>query len=129
MVEGRCNCGSIKVSIPALPEQSIICYCANCRRAGSSVGSIIYAFDKKDVTIKDPDTNLKSYKDSDTNSGNSITRQFCGNCGCPIVSLLGDESPKIILKAGLFEKLPPPADNKSFEQNEPAWMKIVRNDS
>jgi hypothetical protein len=26
MTEGRCNCGSIHVSIPALPEQSAICY-------------------------------------------------------------------------------------------------------
>jgi hypothetical protein len=26
MAQGRCNCGSIKVSIPEMPKQSIICY-------------------------------------------------------------------------------------------------------
>jgi hypothetical protein len=98
MAEGRCNCGSIKVSISALPEQSAICYwyahqdivtlvrlthynSANCRRAGSSIGSIVYVFDKSEVKINDPEGSIKSYKDSDTKSGNSITRQFCATCG------------------------------------------------
>lgn len=53
----------------------------NCRRAGSSIGSIVYVFDKEDVTIDDSTSSLKSYKDSDTISGNTITRQFCGGCG------------------------------------------------
>jgi hypothetical protein len=124
MAEGHCNCGSIKVSIPALPEKSAICYCSNCRRAGSSIGSIVYILDKPDVTIIDPSDKLKSYHDDDTKSGNPITRQFCSNCGCPIASLLGDDSPKIVLKGGLFENIPVPG-YKSFEQDEPSWMKII----
>lgn len=54
---------------------------SNCRRAGSAPGSIVYMFDKSEVTIDDPKDMLKSYKDSDTNSGNTIIRQFCSNCG------------------------------------------------
>ncbi|KAH6875954.1 Mss4-like protein [Alternaria rosae] len=122
MAEGRCNCGSIKVSMPSMPEQSAICYCANCRRAGGSIGSIVYILDSPEVTINDPSNNLKSYKDNDTKSGNPITRQFCGTCGCPITSLLAGD--KIALKGGLFDKIPVPG-YKSFEQEEPSWMKIV----
>jgi hypothetical protein len=59
---------------------------ANCRRAGSSIGSIIYMFDKTEVKIDDTNGTLKSYKDSDTKSGNSITRQFCSNCGRWVMS-------------------------------------------
>jgi hypothetical protein len=54
---------------------------ANCRRAGGSIGSIVYMFEEADVQISDPDGKLKSYKDNDTNSGKPVTRQFCGNCG------------------------------------------------
>lgn len=53
----------------------------NCRRAGSTPGSIVYMFDKSEVTIDDSQGALKSYKDSDTTSGNTIIRQFCSNCG------------------------------------------------
>jgi hypothetical protein len=53
----------------------------NCRRAGGSIGSIVYTFDEADVKISDPNDNMKSYKDNDTKSGNPIARQFCGNCG------------------------------------------------
>ena len=38
-------------------------------------------FEETDVTISDPKKVLKDYTDSDTTSGNTITRQFCGNCG------------------------------------------------
>jgi hypothetical protein len=54
---------------------------SNCRRAGSSVGSIVYILDKTEVEIEDGCGSLRSYKDSDTKSGGAITRQFCGNCG------------------------------------------------
>jgi hypothetical protein len=45
------------------------------------------------------------------------------DCCSPIASLLGDDWPKIILKSGLFDTIPPPV-KKSFEQDEPKWVKI-----
>lgn len=98
MAEGRCNCASITVSIPELPKESVICYwyathsshspftlltahSSNCRRAGSTPGSLIYVMNKSEVTFTDPKHNLKSYDDGDTKTGNHIIRQFCGKCG------------------------------------------------
>jgi len=40
----------------------------------------------------------------------------------PITSVLAGD--KIALKGGLFEKIPAPGF-KSFEQEEPSWMKTV----
>lgn len=54
---------------------------SNCRRAGSCAGSILFPVDKPDVTIHDAGGNLKTYKDTDTKSGNTVTRKFCGICG------------------------------------------------
>jgi hypothetical protein len=156
MAEGRCNCASIKVTIPGgMPKESAICYwynslppplhrtplnnnSANCRRAGGSIGSIIYVIDKTDVEINDTKNTLKSYTDSDTKSGNTIIRQFCSDCGSyvdskaghcnadvgrPIASLTTDGGSKMFLKGGLFEQIPK-ATYKSFEQDEPEWVKI-----
>jgi hypothetical protein len=44
-------------------------------------------------------------------------------CNSPIASLISEDAPKMYLKAGLFEHLPPPA-RKVFEKDEPSWMKI-----
>ncbi|KAJ8116503.1 hypothetical protein OPT61_g2084 [Boeremia exigua] len=124
MPQGRCNCSGIKVSIPEMPKQSAICYCANCRRQGATAGSIVYMLDKSEVTIDDPKSLLKTYKDSDTTSGNTIVRQFCSNCGSPVASILSEDSPKIILKGGIFDHLPKPAFS-SFPQNKPEWLEIA----
>lgn len=43
----------------------------------------------------------------------------------PVASLLADESPKMVLNGGLFDHLPEPG-HKSFEQEEPSWMSIVK---
>jgi hypothetical protein len=123
MPEGRCNCASIKISIPEIPNESAICYCGNCRRAGSTPGSIVYFYDRDQVKIDDDKGALKTYTDSDTTSGNTIFRQFCGNCGCPVASLLAMDAPKIILKGGLFDHLPRPGVT-SFPQNQPEWLDI-----
>ncbi|CBX96543.1 hypothetical protein IAQ61_005590 [Plenodomus lingam] len=125
MATGRCNCGSINISIPAIPEQSAICYCANCRRAGSCAGSIIFIIDGKDVKIEDKKNSLKDYTDADTVSGNTITRRFCSNCGSPVMSVPGGDNPTVYLKGGLFDRLPPPTF-KSFEQEEPDWLSILK---
>ncbi|KAF2633099.1 hypothetical protein BU25DRAFT_358136 [Macroventuria anomochaeta] len=75
MPEGRCNYASLKVPITKMPKAG------KCRCAGSAPGLIVYMFDKSEVSINDSKGALKSYKDSDITSGNTIIRQFCSNCG------------------------------------------------
>ncbi|PSN59378.1 hypothetical protein BS50DRAFT_579976 [Corynespora cassiicola Philippines] len=123
--EGRCNCGAIKVTISELPAQSLICYCSNCRRAGSSAFSANYFVEKANVDVSDPKGALKSYDDNDTKSGNTIIREFCSICGSGIMTLPSRESPKAILKAGLFDEIPPPA-MQVFDHEKPAWLKIEK---
>ncbi|PVH96325.1 hypothetical protein DM02DRAFT_535542 [Periconia macrospinosa] len=81
MPEGHCNCKSIRVTIPELPKHSSLCYCSNCKRAGSSAFSIVHVLPTSSVSIHDPNGVLKSYRDGDTRSGNVIVRKFCGECG------------------------------------------------
>jgi hypothetical protein len=107
VVEGHCNCGSIRVNLPSLPSRSVVCYwyvahhlltprlCPyifslhvlisslsdNCQRSSAGLCSTNYMVEKTDVDIKDPHGYLKNYKDGNTKSNSVITRQFCGNCG------------------------------------------------
>ncbi|KAF2011371.1 hypothetical protein BU24DRAFT_466084 [Aaosphaeria arxii CBS 175.79] len=118
--EGRCNCGSIKVKLPDPAPSPILCYCFNCRRASAGICSANYMVPWADVTVSDPNKALKTYKDSDTISGNTITRHFCGTCGCPIYSLTSPDSPMVILKGGLFEHTPAPI-HEVFTQDKVPW--------
>ncbi|OJJ87632.1 GFA family protein [Aspergillus glaucus CBS 516.65] len=107
--KGVCNCGNIQVSLDQQPENTLVCHCRNCTKAGGGPFSINYAVEDSTANINDPHASLKIYKDANTDSGNRIQRQFCGNCGSPILS----KSPKYpgmsIFKAMLFEELAPPS--------------------
>jgi hypothetical protein len=45
-------------------------------------------------------------------------------CHSPVATVLSEDSPKIILKSGLFEHLPAPS-HKFFEEEKPSWMEVV----
>ncbi|KAF2736066.1 hypothetical protein EJ04DRAFT_177177 [Polyplosphaeria fusca] len=120
-VEGYCNCRSIKVGLPAMPSESLLCHCSNCRRAGGATFSVNYLVDLAVMEVNDPKNVLKSYSDSNTVSGNTITRKFCGNCGSPVFSVLSPDNPKIFLKGGLFDDVAPPAA-QYFTKSKMPWV-------
>lgn len=119
--EGRCNCGSIRVVVSTELKETVLCYCSNCRRSSAGLCSVNYAIGPDKITVNDPNGNLKSYKDNDTSSGNPVTRQFCGNCGSPVVTLIGPEAPVVFLKGGLFDKTPAPT-MEVFKTDKPDWV-------
>ncbi|KAL1642527.1 hypothetical protein SLS61_009617 [Didymella pomorum] len=82
-------------------------------------------FDTTEVTIEDFKGTLKSYRDSDTSSGDTIIRQFCSDCGCPVASLLSVDPQRIVVKAGLFGYLPKPGI-AIFPQNQPEWLEVAK---
>lgn len=96
-VEGKCNCGAIKVSIDdkvAKETAPMFCRCSNCRRQSgackcdlekywtecsySPVGTAVTLFPDAAVTISG---NPKDYEDKTTDSGTVLHRLFCGDCG------------------------------------------------
>ncbi|KAL3959154.1 hypothetical protein ACCO45_007316 [Purpureocillium lilacinum] len=66
---GRCNCGSITVTLAKEPTQTVMCHCFNCRRAGGPA-SINYVLADEEITVNDAQGTLKTYADHDTASGN-----------------------------------------------------------
>ncbi|KAF1994344.1 hypothetical protein P154DRAFT_527141 [Amniculicola lignicola CBS 123094] len=124
MAEGQCNCGSIKVKIPKQPDQSVLCYCDNCRRSCGSAMSVNYVFERSDIDIDDPKDVLKGYADSNTKSGNTITRRFCGNCGSPVMTEVPTGT-QVFLKGGLFFPLGKPIA-EAFQENKSEWLSPLK---
>lgn len=43
----------------------------------------------------------------------------------PVVTLLSPESPKVIVKGGLFDRIPEPTF-ESFAEDKPSWMNVAK---
>ncbi|KAL4911476.1 hypothetical protein BDW74DRAFT_172935 [Aspergillus multicolor] len=120
--KGCCICGSIQVSLKEQPPNSLRCYCRNCARSGGG-SSINYVVDEPEFSLQDTGS-LKSFEDSQTLSGNTILRQFCGNCGSPVATKSPKFPGKALVKASLFDTISPPKA-EVFTDRRQEWQRPV----
>ncbi len=81
-IQGRCACGKVSYSSSAAePAFTGLCHCKTCQRASGSAFSVVLAVPDASLTI---DGALKSFV-SQGDSGKSIERQFCPECGSTVV--------------------------------------------
>ncbi|CAF1381517.1 unnamed protein product [Rotaria sordida] len=122
-ISGKCLCGQISVSVSQVAfnktENVGVCYCKNCRQSGGCLASYNLYVSEGDVKIQGQP---KIYQDSNTDSGTTLERAFCGNCGSPVYG----KNPKFIdliaVRLGLFDQLPKPG-MALYCKNRPEWDK------
>ncbi|KAF2848503.1 hypothetical protein T440DRAFT_428566 [Plenodomus tracheiphilus IPT5] len=122
---GTCLCTSIRVTIHDdelfTRPRGHLCHCANCRKvAGSYVASNL-AIEKEKVVVEDKGGMLKVFKDFETGSGKCVERWFCGGCGNPIMSVAEMLPGMVILKMGIFPRIPEP-ECESFALHRHEWQ-------
>lgn len=100
MIEGGCNCGAVRYRAEGDPIVVAQCHCRNCQRQSGSAFSVNLLFKGDSVSAEGE---LTTYDDSDTFSGNSVLRKFCGRCGSPIFSEPTDGKGLMIVKAGTLD--------------------------
>jgi len=77
---GQCLCGHLKLTINDDNNELDVCHCKNCQlQSGSAYAPFLtVALDNLCV-----DGGPKCFADSDTVSGRTVRRYFCGDCGSP----------------------------------------------
>eukprot|EP01111_Echinosteliopsis_oligospora_P006823 TRINITY_DN2119_c0_g1_i1.p1 TRINITY_DN2119_c0_g1~~TRINITY_DN2119_c0_g1_i1.p1 ORF type:complete len:110 (-),score=11.77 TRINITY_DN2119_c0_g1_i1:78-407(-) len=83
---GSCLCKKVKYSIKKLPLSSdkiMACLCTDCQKVHSSTFSLDVTIPSSDFDLKEG--NLKPYS-MKVDSGNTLTRYFCPECGTNIYS-------------------------------------------
>lgn len=115
---GQCLCGEIKYEFPNTPAVAGVCHCKNCQRQAGSAFSTLAAVPKSEFQITGTP---KLYIDSDTNSGNSVERHFCGNCGSPIFSVIPSQPESLFLKTGTLD------DTSGFTPAFHVWCSTKQN--
>lgn len=96
---GQCLCGDVSYEVSGDPLICVACHCKNCQRQAGSALSIIVGVAEDAVTINGE---LKTYNDTG-DSGASVRRQFCPNCGSPVFTRLEPEGAPLFIKAGTLD--------------------------
>lgn len=112
-VKGQCLCGQVKYELDNPPAMTGVCHCKNCQRQAGSAFSTLGVVPKAEFKFTQGEPKL--YSDSDTESGNTVERYFCGNCGSPIYSALGSQPDNLFLKTGTMD------DTAGFKPQFHAW--------
>ncbi len=116
---GRCLCGDIKFEIANPPALTGVCHCKNCQRQAGSAFSTLAGVPKADFTFTAGEPTL--YADSDTASGSTVERYFCGRCGSPIYSVVPGQPDTLFLKTGTLD------DTDSFKPQFHVWCDSKQN--
>ncbi|KAI8932472.1 hypothetical protein NX059_010657 [Plenodomus lindquistii] len=124
-LSSSCLCGSIHVTIKDSElfsrPRGHLCHCANCRKVAGSYVSSNLVIEKEKVDVEDTKGTLKKYKDFATSSGKCVERCFCGDCGNPIMSIAEALPDKVIVKMGMFPRIPKP-ECESFALHRHEWQ-------
>lgn len=83
-ITGGCLCGDIRYEINGEPVRAAHCHCDDCRRAtGASFATNVF-FKDEDVKITKGSPKRFQHK---ADSGNTLTKEFCGNCGSQLFGI------------------------------------------
>jgi len=90
-VKGSCACGAVHYECSADPIFTANCHCRDCQRAGGAGFASVLGVPKDAVKI----TGQVKYFYVKGDSGKTISRGFCPNCGSRLFSLL-DAAPALM---------------------------------
>lgn len=78
---GGCACGAVRYSCDETPLVQAICHCRDCQRASGGAFGALFVVPSDRVTFEG---DTPKYWEKQADSGNTMQRGFCGNCGSPL---------------------------------------------
>jgi hypothetical protein len=98
-LKGSCLCGAIRYTVDAPVTELRVCHCVHCQKAsgtGMSVNAVVPASAFKLTGTP------KRYQ-AKADSGRTLFRYFCGECGSPIYSHRETTPDILVVRAGGFD--------------------------
>ena len=104
-IEGGCLCGKVRYSADAEPAFIGVCHCKNCQKASGTAFRVVLAVPKSALSMQGA---LKTFDDQG-DSGKTLHRRFCPECGSSIMTEVEGGSGFAIVMAGSLD--------------DPSWVK------
>lgn len=97
---GGCACGAIRYECSAAPVFMLNCHCRDCQRVtGTAYAAILRAPAGAFRVIK----GVPRFYTTRANSGNTVSRGFCPECGSPLFSRLSARIDIVGIRAGSLD--------------------------
>ncbi|KAK4046236.1 hypothetical protein OIV83_006215 [Microbotryomycetes sp. JL201] len=96
---GSCLCGQSTVKVSSDHDAQIACHCTDCQRTSGSAFSTNFLVKFDDAKFDGP---IKEYQ-SAAASGATVTRGFCGNCGCALYHKMSSFGDSFALQTGWLD--------------------------
>jgi len=96
---GRCLCGQVRIDSAGPPQMVGHCQCVDCRKSSGTGHSTHVVAMADGVTVTGDVTTY----DHPADSGNMVTRAFCGRCGSPAYSLNAAMPGMIFIRASILD--------------------------
>lgn len=97
---GGCLCGAIRYESRAEPLFSINCHCRDCQRTTGTAYAPVLAVPRDALSISQGEP---TYYTSQSDSGETVSRGFCPECGSGIFSKLSANPDIVGLKAASLD--------------------------
>ncbi len=96
---GGCMCGAVRYECSAEPVMTGNCHCRDCQRASGGAFVSALAVPRNALNI----TGEVKYYDVKGDSGNTVSRGFCPNCGARLFGRPAVASDLIVIMAGSLD--------------------------
>ena len=116
-ITGSCLCGAIRFTVSAPVADLRACHCTSCQKASGAGGSVnaVMPMSAFKITQGTP----KRY-DAKADSGRTLYRYFCGDCGSPIYSQRAAAPEMMMVRAGTLD------DSSGLKVTASIWTKSAR---
>lgn len=97
---GSCLCGAIRYSVSVPVTDLRACHCVHCQKASGTAGSVNAVVPGSAFRITQGTPKRYAAK---ADSGRTLYRFFCGECGSPIYSQRSTGTEVLVVRAGTFD--------------------------
>ena len=97
---GGCACGAIRYTCAAEPLLFLNCHCRACQRASGGAFAAIMRMPAAAFTVT---KGAPKFYTGTGDSGNTVSRGFCSECGAPLFSRLSGMSDVVGVRVGSLD--------------------------
>lgn len=114
---GGCLCGAIRFTVRAPVSGLRACHCTHCQKTSGTGSSVNAVIQSRDFTLTQGTPRCYAAR---ADSGRTLLRYFCGDCGSPIYSQRQENTERMVVRAGAFD------DSSAMRITSHIWTRSAR---